>query len=80
MEVRARTRSRKSYRTASLAFPSGASSRAVVTGHPPEVTVKLNMVVLFSGLPVTVIGTVPVGVEELVEIGGDDQLGRAGRH
>ena len=34
----------------------------------PELTTRLNTVVRPRGVPVTVIGTVPVGVDELVEM------------
>jgi hypothetical protein len=67
MGVRASTRSRKSYRTASLARRPGALSRAALAGHPADFTARLKVVVRLRGVPVTVIANVPGGVDGLVE-------------
>src|SRR5262245_18983145 len=62
------TSSRKRYIVARTDSPSGASAAATVTPQmPPVFTTKLNVVVLSSGEPVTVIGYVPTAVELDVE-------------
>ena len=63
------TSSRKRYIVARMDSPSGAADAATVTPQmPPVFTTKLNVVVLSSGVPVTVIGYVPTAVELDAEI------------
>jgi hypothetical protein len=45
-----------------------ASEAATATVQPPDLTTKLNAVVLLSGVPVTVTGYVPTGTEFVAEI------------
>src|SRR5262249_20694698 len=66
---RSMTSSRKRYIVARMDSPSGASAAATATPQiPPVFTTKLNVVVLSSGEPVTVIGYVPTAVELDAEI------------